>query len=61
MASATASFQELVAGAGSLPKIEGLMLAKLMRLCLPGLSDVQYFECDAELNSYLEQEHRDRN
>jgi hypothetical protein len=60
MASATASFQQLVAGSGALPIIEGLMLAKLMRLCLPGLGDVQYAECDAELNAYLAEEHRDR-
>ncbi len=53
MASATASFQQLVAGAGALPIVEGLMLAKLMRLCLPGLGDGQYAECDDELNDYL--------
>jgi len=53
MARATASFQGLAAGAGSLPLIEGLMLARLMRLCLPGLGDLQYAECDAELAAYL--------
>ena len=35
MAGATASFQQLVADAGALPFVEGLMLGKLMRLCLP--------------------------
>jgi hypothetical protein len=53
MATSTASFQELVAAAGALPFIEGLMLAKLMRLCLPGLGDTQYAQADAELTGYL--------
>jgi hypothetical protein len=60
MASATSSFQGLVAGAGALPIIEGLMLSKLMRLCLPGLGDAQYAECDAELNNYLAEESAER-
>jgi hypothetical protein len=60
MATATASFQELVAGAGALPFIEGLMLAKLMRLCLPGLGDAQYAQGDAELSAYLLEEHGER-
>ena len=34
-----ASFQTLVAQAGRLPITEGLMLGRLMRLCLPGLND----------------------
>jgi len=59
MATATGSFQQLVAGAGALPFIEGLMLGKLMRLCLPGLGDVQYAQCDAELLAYLTEEHRE--
>ena len=54
MARAAASFQGLAAGAGALPLIEGLMLARLVRLCLPGLGDVQYAECDAELAAYLD-------
>jgi hypothetical protein len=60
MATATASFQRLVAGAGALPFVEGLMLAKLMRLCLPGLGDAQYAQGDAELSAYLLEEHRER-
>jgi hypothetical protein len=60
MAASTASFQQLVANSGALPFIEGLMLAKLMRLCLPGLGDVQYAQGDAELTTYLEEEHRER-
>ncbi len=60
MAAATASFQQLVAGAGALPIIEGLMLAKLTRLCLPGLGDIQYAECDEELTAYLDERHRGR-
>jgi Phage portal protein, SPP1 Gp6-like len=60
MATATASFQQLVAGAGALPFIEGLMLTKLMRLCLPGLGDAEYAQGDTELSAYLLGEHRDR-
>ena len=29
------------------------MLSRLMRLCLPGLSDEHYARCDAEITSYL--------
>lgn len=53
MAEATASFQKLAATAGELPTIEGLMLGRLLRLCLPGLSDSQYARCDEELAAYL--------
>ena len=60
MSTATASFQRLVAGAGALPFVEGLMLAKLMRLCLPGLGDAQYAQGDAELSAHLLEEHRER-
>jgi hypothetical protein len=60
MATATESFQRLVAGAGALPFVEGLMLGKLMRLCLPGLGDAQYAQGDAELSLYLLEEHRER-
>ena len=60
MASATGSFQQLVAGSGALPFVEGLMLTKLMRLCLPGLGDAQYTQADFELTAYLEKIHRER-
>ena len=53
MADATANFQALAANAGALPTIEGLMLGRLMRLCLPGLSDAQYAVCDAEIAAHL--------
>ena len=53
VADATADFQALVAQAGALPMTEGLMLSRLVRLCLPGLSDAQYARCDAEITSYL--------
>jgi hypothetical protein len=53
MAQATASFQGLVASAGALPLTEGLMLARLLRLCLPGLGDLQYQACDEEIEAYL--------
>ena len=35
------------------------MLSRLMRLCLPGLGDTQYAECDAELKAYLARQARD--
>ena len=54
VADATAQFQGLVAGAGTLPVIEGLMLGRLLRLCLPGLGDSRYAECDAEIAGLLE-------
>jgi len=60
MASATGNFQQLVSAAGALPFIEGLMLAKLMRLCLPGLGDAQYAQGDVELSSFLNEQHRER-
>src|SRR5690606_17879003 len=53
VASATADFQALVARAGALPETEALMLGRLVRLCLPGLSDAQYARCDSELTEYL--------
>jgi hypothetical protein len=53
VASAAADFQRLVEHAGALPLTEGLMLSRLMRLCLPGLSDAQYAACDSEITSYL--------
>ena len=53
VASAAADFQSLVAKAGALPLTEALMLSRLVRLCLPGLSDAQYASCDAEIASHL--------
>jgi hypothetical protein len=53
VANAAADFQSLVAKAGALPRTEGLMLSRLVRLCLPGMSDGQYSECDAEIVAYL--------
>ena len=53
VASSTAEFQSLVARAGALPGIEGRMLSRLVRLCLPGLGDGEYAECDAEILAYL--------
>ncbi len=55
VASASAEFQNLASRAGSLPLTEGLMISRLMRLCLPGLSDSQYADCDNEIKSYLAQ------
>lgn len=53
VASSTAEFQSLVARAGALPGIEGRMLSRLVRLCLPGLGDDEYAACDAEIAAYL--------
>lgn len=53
VASATAGFQSVVAQAGPLPVTEGHMLSRLVRLCLPGLGDHQYSECDDEIANYL--------
>ena len=53
VAGAAGDFQALVANAGALPVTEGLMLSRLMRLCLPGLSDAQYADCDDGDLGYL--------
>src|SRR5690606_33446234 len=53
VAGATADFQAIAARAGTLPATEGLMLSRLMRLCLPGLSDAQYARCEAEIRDLL--------
>ena len=58
MARATANFQAILADSGALPVSEGLMLARLLRLCLPGLGDSQYAACDAELHGFLNDRHR---
>lgn len=53
VASATADFQAIVARSGALPETEGLLLGRLVRLCLPGLSDGQYARCEEEARGYL--------
>jgi hypothetical protein len=53
LAGATADFQALAAKAGALPMTEGLMLGRLLRLCLPGLTDAQYAACDEEIAGFL--------
>jgi hypothetical protein len=53
VAAATAEFQSLVARAGALPLTEGLMLGRLVRLCLPGFHDEQYARCEQEIAAYL--------
>jgi hypothetical protein len=60
VADATRSFQALVAQAGALPRTESLMLGRLMRLCLPGLSDEHYARCEEELEAYVSRRHDDR-
>lgn len=54
VAAATADFQALVARAGALPETEGLLLGRLIRLCLPGLNDSVYNVCDGEIARYLQ-------
>ena len=58
MARATANFQALLADSGALPVTEGLMLSRLMRLCVPGLGDGQYAKCDDELQEFLLKRHQ---
>ena len=53
VAGAAADFQAVAAKAGALPVTESLMLSRLMRLCLPGLDDRQYAECDSEISAHL--------
>jgi hypothetical protein len=60
VAAATAQFQALVARAGALPETEGLMLGRLVRLCLPGLSDSHYALCEREIAAYVADQARRR-
>ena len=53
LAGVTGEFQAIAARAGALPITESLMLSRLMRLCMPGLSDSQYARCDAEIGRHL--------
>ena len=53
LASTTGEFQAIAARAGTLPITESLMLSRLIRLCMPGLSDGQYALCDAEIEAHL--------
>jgi hypothetical protein len=53
VAGAASDFQAVAARSGALPITEGLLLTRLMRLCLPGLSDAQYARCDAEIESFV--------
>jgi hypothetical protein len=55
LADATRVFQKIVESAGRLPRTESLLLSRLLRLCMPGLSDESYLECDAEIKNYLKQ------
>lgn len=54
LADATRGFQLIVADAGRLPNTERLLLSRLLRLCMPGLSDDQYRASDTEIQNYLE-------
>ncbi len=39
-----------------MPETEALLLGRMIRLCLPGLSDAQYARCDAEVQAYLDRQ-----
>lgn len=60
VATATAEFQAILARAGALPTTEGLLLGRLMRLCLPGLTDAQYSLLESEITAYLVDQTRRR-
>ncbi len=60
VARATADFQALAARAGALPLCEGFMLARLLRLCLPGLNDAQYARCEEEITAHLDRQSQHR-
>lgn len=47
-------YQSLLANAGPCPETEGTLMARLVRMMLPGLDDDEYAEIDAELEGYLE-------
>lgn len=53
VATAATEFQSVLGRAGALPMTEGLLLGRLLRLCLPGMGDDQYTSCDAEIDKYL--------
>lgn len=55
LADATRTFQKIIEEAGRLPKTESLLLSRLLRHCMPGLSDEMYLECDTEIKNYLNQ------
>ena len=58
LAATTGEFQSIAAKAGTLPITESLMLSRLMRLCMPGLSDDQYAICDREIEAHLRSQNR---
>jgi hypothetical protein len=53
VAGSTADFQAVAARAGALPETEGLLMGRLVRLCLPGQSDRQYERCEEEIKGFL--------
>lgn len=56
VARATADFQALAAKSGALPICEGLMLSRMLRLCLPGLGDAHYARCEEEIREYVKEQ-----
>ena len=53
LADATRGFQRILSESGRLPLTEGLLLRRLLRLCMPGLADDLYVKCDQEIQEYL--------
>jgi hypothetical protein len=60
VAAAIADFQAIIARSGTLPLTEGLLLNRLVRLCLPGLNDTQYGSCDSEIRDLLKRKGGDQ-
>ena len=54
LADATRGFQRILIESGRLPMTEGLLLSRLLRLCMPGLADDMYLKCDQEIQEYLD-------
>jgi hypothetical protein len=54
LADATRGFQRILSESGRLPMTEGLLLSRLLRLCMPGLADDMYLKCDQEIQEYLD-------
>ncbi len=58
VAGSTVDFQAIAARAGALPETEGLLMGRLVRLCLPGQSDMQYERCEEEIRGYLKKKQK---
>jgi hypothetical protein len=54
----TRDFQAIARNSGELPETDRLLLSRLLRLSLPGLSDAAYLACDAEIEAYIKRRQR---